>query len=322
MATLQEFIGIRPQSYGSGNANLLYSSSVSGSDDTPIAPFHLQGFTIPFTSKEGTDIEAALKEVDSIKFTYPTGTITAEITGRQKRTEYFYFTFTTVVVNTLPSTFDVAGNTIHDNSEFTFVPYTTLDFNSSDYNPLVNNSEGSLINSSVQRVDRFADSINPTNLTAIIAGTAQAAEIQDSSYSVRGILNSKYNGAKTTIAGPLTIYNKSILTATVDSNAIQGNEPSLSFVEFQGSIHSDDADTTTIKAINNSDREIVPLYFNEILSGSHPNKIVPNFPISGSYIYQDQGNRLIRVVKSKIYSIDKGVVYTTNEFGGALNNGL
>ena len=44
--TLQEFIETRPQSYGRGNINLLYSSSVSGSDDVPIPPFHIQGLFV------------------------------------------------------------------------------------------------------------------------------------------------------------------------------------------------------------------------------------------------------------------------------------
>ena len=111
--TLQEFIETRPQSYGTGNINLLYSSSVSGSNDIPIPPFHLQGLAVPFTSKEGTSIGAALKEVEKFRFEFVTGQVTAMITERQQKNSYYYFTFEEVVVNTLPSSVDAAGNTVY-----------------------------------------------------------------------------------------------------------------------------------------------------------------------------------------------------------------
>lgn len=316
--TLQEFIETRPQSYGRGNANLLYSSSVSGSEDTPIPPFTLQGLTVPFTSQEGINVAAAFKEVEEFKFEYPTGIITAKITGRQKRNEYFYFTFEEVVVDTLPTEIDNGGNTIYQDSEFVFIPYTTLIFNNSDFNPLINNSEGSKLNSNTRKVDRFADAATPTNLQAIISESAAFAEIQNCSYTKIGIINGRYNGTKATPAGPITEYNKSILTTRVVNNSIPGNNPAQSYKEFQGSLHTDDSTTATIKAINQSDREIKGVFFNSEISGSHPNKTFPNFPSSGSFLYTEEGNKLVRIVKSKVYSIDKGQVFTTNEFGGVV----
>lgn len=316
--TLQEFIETRPQSYGAGNANLLYSSSVSGSDDTPIAPFVLQGLTIPFTSQEGVNVAAAFKEVEEFKFQYPTGTVTAKITGRQKRSEYFYFTFEEVTVNSLPTTIGGSGEYLYPDSEFVFIPYTTLTFNNNDYNPLINNSEGSKLNSKARKVDRFADAAVPTNIQAIISQSAAFAEIQNCSYTKIGIINSKYNGTKATIAGPITEYNKQILTSRVVANAIPGNNPAQSYKEFQGSIHSNDATTSTIKAINQSDRDIAGIFFNSVITGTHPNKTFPNFPSSGSFLYEENKNKLVRLVNSKIYSIDKGQVFTTNEFGGVI----
>lgn len=312
--TLQEFIASRPQSYGTGNANLLYSSSVSGSDSTPIAPFHLQGLTIPFTSQEGTNVAAAFKEVTEINFTYTTGTVTAKITGRQKRSEYFYFTFDEVVVNQLPT--ELGGINTFENSEFVFVPYSTLEFNNNDYNPLMNNSEGSKRNAKVQKVDRFADAVNPTNFDAILSQSAEFAEIQNCSYTKTGIINGKYNGSKFTAAGSAYELNKDFLTSYVNNNSIAGNSPAQSVKGFKGSIHSSDADTNTIKNINQSDREIVRIFFNSEISGSHPAKSFPSFPNSGSYIFTEQGNDLVRTVGSKIFSIDKGEVFTTNELGG------
>ena len=74
--TLEEFIETNPSSYGTGNMNLLYSSSVSGSNNIPIAPFHLQGLSIPFSSKNSVNVTAALKEVQTFRFDYPTGQLT------------------------------------------------------------------------------------------------------------------------------------------------------------------------------------------------------------------------------------------------------
>lgn len=316
--TLQEFIETRPQSYGSGNANLLYSSSVSGSEDTPIAPFVLQGLTIPFTSQEGTNVAAAFKEVEEFKFQYPTGTVTAKITGRQKRSEYFYFTFEEVTVNSLPTTIGGSGEYLYPDSEFVFIPYTTLTFNNNDYNPLINNSEGSKVNSKTRKVDRFADAAVPTNIQAIISQSAAFAEIQNCSYTKIGLINGRYNGTKATPAGPITQYNKELFTSQVNSRAIPGNNPAQSYKEFQGSKHTNDATTATIKAINQSDRDIIGVFFNSVISGSHPNKTFPNFPSSGSFLYEENNNRLVRLVNSKVYSIDKGEVFTTNEFGGVI----
>jgi len=39
---------------------------------------------------------------------------------------------------------------------------------------------------------------------------------------------------------------------------------------------------------------------------------------SGSLIYREDGNQFIRVVSSKVHATDKGTVYTTDEFGVAI----
>lgn len=313
--TLQEFINTNPSAYGAANANLLYSSSVSGSGNTPIAPYELQGLTLPLTLG-GTNIAAALKEVENIKFGFISGSITAVVTGRQKKSGYFYFTFTPVTVNEIP-TVDGLGIANYEDSEFTFDPYTTLSFINNEYNPLINNSQTSKISSKVRKVDKNSSQEIPTNIQAIISQSATFAEIQNCSYTKTGIINSRYQGSKSTAAGPVAReYNKQLFTSTINSNAILGNEPALSFKEFKGSVHSNDADTTAIKAILQADREIITLYFNSELSGSHPNKTFPNFPSSGSFLYTDENNKLIRAVDNKIYSIDTDQVFTTNELGG------
>lgn len=321
--TLQDFIATRPQSYGSGNANLLYSSSVvnPGVDDTPVAPFHIQGLSIPFISKGGVNVSAALKEVDEFKFDFEGGQKTAKVTGRQKKTEYFYFTIEEIITNTLPTGIDAGGNTVYNDSQFVFLPYITTGFKNNDYNPLVNNSEISKLNDVRRVADKVTSQYIPTNLPAIIDGSAQYAQIQNCSYTKAGIINSRYNGSKATAAGPVAReYNKQKFSSRIQSSFIIGNEPSLSFKEFKGSLHAHDADITTVKNINQSDREITTVYFKSEISGSHPNKTFPDFPYSGSILYIDgTGNRLVRLAERRIYSIDTGNVFTSNLDAGVIS---
>ena len=321
--TLQEFIATRPQSYGSGNANLLYSSSVvnPGIDDTPVAPFHIQGIAIPFISKEGVNVSAALKEVTTFKFDFEGGQVSSNVTGRQKKTEYFYFTLEEIISNTLPTSIDAGGNTIFNNSRFVFLPYFTTGFNNNDYNPLINNSERSKVNSSRRVADKVTSQYIPSNIDAILDGSAQYAQIQNCSYTKAGIVNSRYNGSKATAAGPVAReYNKQKFTSRIQGSLIIGNEPSLSFKEFKGSLHAHDADIATVKNINQSDREIQTIYFKSEISGSHPNKTYPDFPYSSSILYvEGSGNRLIRLAERRVYAIDTGKVLTSDLSAGVIS---
>ena len=315
--TLEEFIETNPSSYGTGNMNLLYSSSVSGSNNVPIAPFHLQGLSIPFNSKNSVNVTAALKEVQTFRFDYPTGQLTATITGRQQRTNYYYFTFTEIVTNTLPGTLSFSGDPIIEETPSVFVPYVTLNFNNSPYNPLGNNSEGSKTNPYIQKVDRLTSQFNPTNLDSIISGSGTNAELQQSAYTTTGIINGKYHGSKS--AGITQVisreYNKQNLTATIAANQVSSDRPAVGLLTFEGSLHASDADTATVKDILNADRTKVEILFESILTGSHPNKFYPNFPKVGNTAFGLEGNRTFKLTNNKIYSIDTDEVLTTNNLG-------
>jgi len=314
--TLQEFLATSPTSYGPGNMNLLYSSSISGSGNTPIAPFHIQGLAIPFSSVNGVNVEAALKEVDTFRFDYPTGQLSAKITGRQQKSGFYYFTMAEIVVNSLPSTLNFSGDPIINDTACVFIPYVTLNFNNSDYNPLTNNSEGSKTTAYHQVVDKQTSQFVPTNFTAIISGSAKSAEIQESTYTSAGIINGRYNGSKTTAAGPISrLYHKGQFTAEVNSKAITANEPAVNLVSFKASLHASDADTTTIKDILNADRKQVDVLFTSQLSGSHPKKIFPSFAKVNDTIFSIEGNRTFKLTNNKLYSIDTDEVLTTDNLG-------
>lgn len=318
--TLQEFIGANPTNWGTGNANLLVSSSISGSfpNVTPIAPFTVKGITMPVVSKNNKRIEPALKEVTEFRFNFNGQIIKSSILGRQKRRGYYFFQLADFVINELPATLDFDGNVIYDNSEFVFVPYVAVSFINNDYNVLLSNSARSKLSDTRQVVDRNTNAAIPSNLIAILSQSAEPAEIQNCSYTKIGLISSRYEGTKTTKAGPLYEFNYDILQSKVLSRAIPGNDPALALKEFRGSIHPSDSSNATIKAIQLSDRDIINIFFNTELSGSHPNKTYSNFPQVGSFLEEEQGTRFVRAVNSKIYSIDKGTIFTTDELGRVL----
>ena len=102
------------------------------------------------------------------------------------------------------------------------------------------------------------------------------------------------------------------------TRGIPGNDPAIALKEFKGSVDPNDSSDATIRAIQLSDREVENIFFDTIVTGSHPTKAFSNFPVSGSFLETEQGTRFVRSVNSKIYSVDKGQIYTTNELGGVI----
>ena len=313
--TIEEFIETRPQNYGTGNVNLLLSSSVAnlGVDDTPIPPFTIQGVAIPNISKEGVDISSALREIQTLRFDFTEGQVSTRIVGKQKKTGYFYYLVEPIQVDTYPTQIGPGGETEFRDSEFVFVPYVQTSFNNNDYNPLINNSEGSKVNSVAKQVDRNSSQSNPTNLSAILNGSAAAAEIQNCSYTKVGLITGRYNGTKSTSAPTQTEFHKQRFTDLITSRGIEGNEPALAFTTFKGSLHSLDSPNNIITSV--IERKEQDLYFNSTLILSGSTFTYPNFPIVGSFVYKSDGNKKVRVVSQKIYGIEDGSIYTVTETG-------
>ena len=300
--TITEFIELNPSAfseYGNnkGNVNILISSSVSGSDDIPVAPFHIQGITFPFFSIEGTGLTNPLKEVTELKFNYAGETRTAEVLDRQQKPTHMYFRIKDIILNTTSSISDEEGIPVERTEEFVFIPYNAVSFNNNDYNPLISNADDLKKNAIAMEVDRVTSQILPTNLDAIIDGTAKEAQIQNCSYTKAGIINARYVGSK------------------LDSGSIEGDDPALSFREFKGSEHPSDSDITTVKNIQLSDRDVVEVYFTPKRIEAAGEFSIQSFPASGSILYREENNRFIRIVNTKVYSVDKNQIYSTDELG-------
>jgi hypothetical protein len=321
--TLQEFITANPANWGTGNANLLVSSSVSGSFENQVTlpPYIVKGISVPVVSKNNKRIEPALKEVEEFRFQFNGQIIKSKILARQKRRGYYFFQLADFIINDLPETLDFDGNVIYDDSEFVFVPYVAISFINNDFNILLSNSARSKLSDTHRVVDRNAagSGDTPSNFEALISQSAERAEIQNCSYTKIGLISSRYEGTKTTKAGPIYNFNDDDFESEVLARSIPGNDPALVLKEFKGSLHPNDASDATIRDIQLSDRTVENVFFDTILSGSHPNKAFSNFPIAGNFLQTEDGNRFVRAVKSKIYSVDKGLIFTTDELGEVIS---
>lgn len=317
-----EFIAINPgTSYGAGAAGLLYSSSVSGSGNTPVAPFELRGLTLPVTSKSGEDVTYALRQVTEFTFDISGSSYTSKVLSKQLKSGYVFFRMSPTSLSALPTTVDASDNPAWDNSEFVFVPYLPSNFTNSDYNPLLNNSETSRINDFKRVVDRMDSQFVPTNLTAIIAGTAEKAELQFSNYTDSGLKNSRYDGV------------------TENSGSIPFEDPAITLRKCQGSIHPLRASNVRLRGtgLNDSgsvERDVVDIYFRvdtrptglvptgqNYISGSGTQPTIKGTygaggKISGSLCYEKAENEdFIKISDKKIFIEESGDILTTNELG-------
>ena len=316
---LEEFINTNPNFYGNGNANLFYSSSISGSDNVPIAPFVIQGISIPNSDLNSNNLISPLKEVTKFKFDFGGQRIEAIITGRQKKNDYTFFSVDPITVNNLPAE-DGFGSRVEDESEFVFNPYFESGYFNNDYNPLQGNSNLLLRNSATMVVDRQASQITPGNLDALIAGTAEKAEIVNSFNTTAGLISGRHVGSKTTSAGAkvdisAVSSSKESFTRAVLANAGKNVEPAIVFKSFEGSTHPDDAISNTIKGL--ADRDKINIFFKEYRTTISGALEYPNFPRVGSTVFLDrEGSKELRkAVNAKLYSIQTNQVFVTNETG-------
>ena len=75
----------------------------------------------------------------------------------------------------------------------------SVSFSNGDFNPLIGNATIQESIGYVYDVDRKRSQISPANIQGILSDSAQPANIQLSNYSITGLVNSKYVGAKTSI---------------------------------------------------------------------------------------------------------------------------
>jgi len=264
--------------------------------------------TIPKSSDLSTsEVVNVLKQIERIKFNIQNNNqndqIILEIINKsekivQNTTSFFYFTVTpTFIKNSVLNKFLVSStsggainiteintsqtelqDTYRDVS-ISFEPFiTNLQFGFSEFNAIISNAIDARSSNRIVESDRDTSTIIPSNFEAIISGSANPAEIQDSLYSSTGWSNSRYNGTKTTsltygkipptITGRLFIgeqytlntSSSNIFNAPFDSRVTEnllhsGEEklPEIDYKVFRSGSESLEVIATTTDVINAQD---------------------------------------------------------------------
>ena len=308
--------------------------------DAFFPPYSVVGLTIGFSSLNNVKLEDTLQQIKTITFKIGSDRIVVKVLSVSKLTDYFYLQTEPVVFESMPGTTDSSGTPTDFNVEVSFTDYLSGNFTTSDFNVLLGNALELKTSKGALQVDRNTDSANPSNLFAIITETASPAEIQYSNYTTTGWTNARYEGS-------------------VNKASFERDLPAQSYIQFEGAVHPLDADFDTVIALGAGDPGKAKLYFNiesrptdfipsgsTFLTGSTfplarglELATIPNLEefeslkqldssilykggiaaYGGSIIYKEEGNQLVRIVSSKIHAIDKGSIYTTDEFGIAVN---
>lgn len=328
-----DFIDIDPAAEATDNINIFYSSSViSGLSIADLTkPVLITGMTIPFRFiNRNVDLQQTILQAENITFKYTNAgdingvnKITTTILERVRRSNYFFIRLTPVLLNPQNYTTNEVqlGNTgslvpspnqdpqftyfkyMQVPSEIIFNPYISTVFSNSSDNPILSNATILRKANYIQQVDRNEDPIEPTNLNQILLNQATPAEIQDSNYTISGIVNARYAGSKLT------------------SGSVPGNDPALGLVGIRASLHPSGSNFTKIKGINLSDRQVQQVYFStqviNTIAGGKVRSFGGNksFPTSPNLLYVEEGNRFVRISNKDIYSIDEDKMHSTNNLG-------
>ena len=215
-----------------------------------------------------TQLVSVLEEVQKIKFKVGATTYSLRIQERRaypntanEDLSFYYFK-----VNPLQFLYNgnEAAQTDVSISLSPFLLGSNITF--SDYNPLIDNvleQRRTLSGSRVFESDRNSITILPSNLEAILSGSATQAAVQESNYTTTGWTNARYNGSTTTTTSyggiPPALAGTTILSAiyasqTLDS-AILGQDYAIA------------ADSRIIESVFHTGKQQLPTY--EIASSSY-----------------------------------------------------
>ena len=184
---------------------------------------------------------------------------------------YYYEVVPAVISPTAPGTSIGIGCT-----DVIFNPFAQgQNFTYNDYNAVLGNSEESRRFSQVFEVDytsAISGSLTPSNLIAILSGSAVQAEIQESNYTSVGFTSGRYTGTKTSI----TDYGVSA--------AIAGTP-------FEAALYLSSSAANLICSQSLSDRQVSEYVF----TGND------EFPIVGSRIFRFEGNKILPIRNRKVW---------------------
>jgi hypothetical protein len=210
-----------------------------------------------------TDLERVLEEVTSIKFRV--GAVQYSLRIQERRgylniNENYSFYYFKVVPFQFP--YD-PNSTISNDVSISFYPFLLgSKFTFSDYNPIIDNvleQRRAPSGSRIVESDRNNTTIAPSNLNAILSGSAKLATIQGSNYTTTGWSNGRYDGSKTNAKNYGGV--PSVLAGRTFSGAI------YAFQVLDNYIASQSLSTRTLQDIFHTGKGLTPTY--EVVSSSY-----------------------------------------------------
>lgn len=280
---------------GSGNTLFLSTSEV----DELFPPYTIVGMCIPYTMLDGTKLKQQLKQITGIRFDWVGGTAQVEVIERQAQQSYLYLRLKATSLTGMPNPSGDGFRRL--TTTLIFSPYLPADFTYNDFNPLISNASENRRNDTIRVVDRNTANDLPQNMDAIKNFTAGLAEIPNSNYSIRGLVNGRYEGS--------TFVTGSVLFA----------EQAINLSGFETSIHPLDSDAGTITAIQLSDRKLTDTFFTPKRITTTLNNVMTSsftkFPQQGDMLYEESGNRFVKLTEKRVYSTDTDQIYSTNDRG-------
>lgn len=229
MITLEYFKdNYDPTDYlGTGNFIIFYYDTATTTSGANISTVTEGGANIANTLKNLRTLTIDLKFSGDIRrYTFDIAT-TVSLDG------YYHLVFTEPV--TLGGNFDSG---IIYNIEFS-PAVSDLNFDKSDYDALKNNASANNTTSYIYDVDRskYSNDLLPVNYQSIMSGSASPAQFQELNYSSKGILSSRYEGAKT-------------------SKEQYGVVPAIAGNAFEAAVYSSELDTGSICGLSIEERNI------------------------------------------------------------------
>jgi hypothetical protein len=159
--------------------------------------FTVRKLRISKTSANGVDITRQLENVEEIIIPHtsavgntPSATLTYTIFGRQELSDSYIFDVT------------VGGNNISGSDQTVvstiFEPFTSENFDNSDFNALFNNAVTPANTANVQKVDYSTNPNIPVNIVAIRNNIAERADVQELLHTSPGLISGRYGGKQLT----------------------------------------------------------------------------------------------------------------------------
>ena len=163
----------------------------------PVTYFDVRKLRISKTSANGADITKQLESVEEIIIPHtsrvgntPSATLTYRIYGRQELSDSYIFDVT-VGGSNISGSNQTAVSTI-------FEPYTSENFDNSDFNALFNNAVTPANTANVQKVDYSTNPNIPVNIVAIRNKIAERADVQELLHTSPGLISGRYGGKQLT----------------------------------------------------------------------------------------------------------------------------